>query len=156
MALVGSALRPPLVVQGCHVGVRRIKYTASPLGNKRAFSVRRPVLNQRPVSAHSSGRASESTAGGHVSSPIVVLGGGIAGLTTTLQLARSMPSTRQIVLLEKRNVLGGWIQSDRVQLPSGKGTALIEGGPRSLRPKGVAGWRMLELVRGTSVAHVSQ
>lgn len=79
--------------------------------------------------------------------PIVVLGGGIAGLTTALSLARELPPTRKIVLLEKQSALGGWVNSDRVQMPNRQhGTALIEAGPRSLRPKGVAGWRMLELV----------
>lgn len=76
-----------------------------------------------------------------------MLGGGITGLTTALSLARKVPPTCKIHLIESRSALGGWVNSERVQMPfRADGTALLEAGPRSLRPKGVAGWRMLELV----------
>ncbi|PWY98749.1 Protoporphyrinogen oxidase [Testicularia cyperi] len=87
---------------------------------------------------------------------IAVLGGGISGLTSAYRLSQKLPRDRyDIVLLEKKPRLGGWIQSERVQLPSvstkepstASLTALIEKGPRSIRPAGYSGLMMLELLQ---------
>ncbi|SNX86212.1 related to HEM14 - Protoporphyrinogen oxidase involved in heme biosynthetic pathway [Melanopsichium pennsylvanicum] len=81
---------------------------------------------------------------------IAVIGGGISGLTSAYRLASQLPKDRyDIVLLEHQQRLGGWIQSERINLPSTTdgATALIEKGPRSIRPAGLAGLVMLELVR---------
>lgn len=84
---------------------------------------------------------------------IAVLGGGISGLTSAYRLAQHLPKDRyNIVLLEHQNRLGGWIRSERIALPTADGaaqnvTALIEQGPRSIRPAGYSGLMMLELVR---------
>lgn len=78
---------------------------------------------------------------------IAVLGGGISGLTSAYRLAQQLPSDRyDIVLLEHQKYLGGWIQSERIALPSSD-TALIEKGPRSIRPAGYSGLIMLDLIR---------
>jgi len=78
-------------------------------------------------------------------SSIAVLGGGITGLSAAFHLSRRFPSSR-ILILEKSKRLGGWIQSKKVQisLPGGDvGTAVLELGPRTLRPQSLA---LLELV----------
>jgi oxygen-dependent protoporphyrinogen oxidase len=75
---------------------------------------------------------------------IAVLGGGITGLTSAFHLANRLPHAR-ITLFEKTSRLGGWIDSERVQVDGGD--VLFEWGPRSLRPdpKG-AGLATLALV----------
>lgn len=78
-------------------------------------------------------------------SSIAVLGGGITGLSAAFHLSRRFPSSR-ILILEKSKRLGGWIQSKKAQisLPGGDvGTAVLELGPRTLRPQSLA---LLELV----------
>ncbi|KDB24597.1 protoporphyrinogen oxidase [Trichophyton interdigitale MR816] len=59
---------------------------------------------------------------------VAVIGGGITGLTTALHLA-SQHSTR-VVLYEKSNALGGWMQSETVDIDSGK--VVFDYGPRTL------------------------
>ncbi|KAJ1024819.1 hypothetical protein NDA16_002859 [Ustilago loliicola] len=84
---------------------------------------------------------------------IAVLGGGISGLTSAYRLAQQLPKDRyDVILFEHQDRLGGWIQSERIALPandaaSSSTTALIEKGPRSIRPAGYSGLMMLELVR---------
>ncbi|EST08978.1 Amine oxidase [Kalmanozyma brasiliensis GHG001] len=79
---------------------------------------------------------------------IAVLGGGISGLTSAYRLSQQLPNDRyDIVLFEKQNRLGGWIDSERISLSSTETEALIEKGPRSIRPAGYSGLMMLELVR---------
>jgi oxygen-dependent protoporphyrinogen oxidase len=92
-------------------------------------------------------------------SSIAVLGGGISGLSTAYYLARLAPASTKIVLIESKDRLGGWIQSRRVapgkydnktHLPKlsndEKNSILFEAGPRSLRPAGVNGTILLEMV----------
>lgn len=86
---------------------------------------------------------------------IAVIGSGISGLTTTLKLARQLlpGGKHRIVLYDSDQRPGGWVRSDRVQV-NGKGeesarceaSALVEAGPRSLRPAGLPGLAMLDLV----------
>ncbi|GBE83941.1 Protoporphyrinogen oxidase [Sparassis crispa] len=80
---------------------------------------------------------------------IVILGGGITGLSSAFHLARRFPDAR-ITLLEKDTQLGGFLRSERVQVEvqdeaGGKAEAsvLLEGGPRTVRPVALA---VLELV----------
>lgn len=76
---------------------------------------------------------------------VVVLGGGISGLTAAYRLAVSRSTSKKInhvTLLEKSKVLGGWIQSRR----QGPLNSLFELGPRSLRPVGIPGLTALKLV----------
>lgn len=80
---------------------------------------------------------------------IAVLGGGISGLSTAWYLAKTAPSNVKITLIEGTKRTGGWLYSDRVadpQYPNGKGSVLLERGPRSLRPQGVSGLNTLEMV----------
>ncbi|KAJ5772983.1 hypothetical protein N7457_007879 [Penicillium paradoxum] len=59
-----------------------------------------------------------------------VLGGGITGLTSTWQLAQD-PECERVVLYEKSNRLGGWIDSETI--PVEGGNVVFEYGPRTLR-----------------------
>jgi oxygen-dependent protoporphyrinogen oxidase len=74
---------------------------------------------------------------------IGVLGGGISGLATAFHLARRIPTSypAKIILIEKSNRLGGWIQSDNVDVQGN--SVVLESGPRTLRPRSL---EMLELV----------
>ncbi|KAI0238753.1 hypothetical protein L0F63_005546, partial [Massospora cicadina] len=73
---------------------------------------------------------------------VVILGGGIAGLTAGWRLAKKAPTTRlNITILEASSRVGGWLQSNVI--PE---VATFESGPRSLRPVGVPGLATLELV----------
>lgn len=86
---------------------------------------------------------------------IAVLGAGLAGLTLTLHLARHLlpGGKHRIVLYDSSERSGGWVRSDRVDL-KGKGKqddptverALVEAGPRSIRPAALPGLAMLHLV----------
>lgn len=72
----------------------------------------------------------------------VILGGGISGLTAAWYLARNAPSTTKITILEASKRFGGWIQSTRV----GDDKILFEQGPRTLRPFGLGGLVVLDMV----------
>lgn len=90
-------------------------------------------------------------------STIGVLGGGISGLSAAYYLARFGPSSNKVVLIEGSKRVGGWVRSQRVGpgfYPSPATAAehnkqdgiVFEGGPRSLRPVGVSGAIMLDMV----------
>lgn len=70
---------------------------------------------------------------------IVILGGGISGLSCAWFLKQKWGNEIRITLLEKSNRLGGWIQTIQHE------GFLFEQGPRSCRTKGV-GQGTLELV----------
>lgn len=75
---------------------------------------------------------------------IAVLGGGITGLTTAFNLAKSIPYAK-ITIYEKSGRLGGWIDSEVVPVTGGE--VLFEWGPRSLRPSlEGAGWATVNLL----------
>jgi len=83
----------------------------------------------------------------HAAKHVMILGGGITGLSAAFHLSRRLPLSTRITLLEARPRLGGWIQSDRLELEDDhgkKGSVLLEAGPRTLRPNSPA---MFELVR---------
>ncbi len=71
---------------------------------------------------------------------VIILGGGVTGLTSAWALARSKPNS-QVVLLESQSTPGGWIQS--VRCPDG---AVHEIGPRSMRFRYRAGKQALAMV----------
>ncbi|KAG0331290.1 oxygen-dependent protoporphyrinogen oxidase [Podila humilis] len=80
---------------------------------------------------------------------IAILGGGISGLSTAWYLAKNAPASVSISLIESANRTGGWLRSDRIPDPRHpQESILLERGPRSLRPQGVAGLNTLELVKG--------
>ncbi|KAJ5129372.1 uncharacterized protein N7515_005411 [Penicillium bovifimosum] len=59
-----------------------------------------------------------------------VLGGGITGLTSAWQLSQN-PNCTSVVLVEKSNRLGGWIDSETI--PVDGGNVVFEYGPRTLK-----------------------
>jgi protoporphyrinogen/coproporphyrinogen III oxidase len=77
---------------------------------------------------------------------VVVIGGGITGLSAAFYLARKHP-TVQITLVEKSTRFGGWVHSERVEVCDNHGNrarVLLEAGPRTIRPNAKS---ILELVR---------
>ncbi|KAJ6588656.1 hypothetical protein B0H19DRAFT_1100510 [Mycena capillaripes] len=65
---------------------------------------------------------------------IAILGGGLTGLSSAFHLSRRFPAST-ISIIDKQKRLGGWATStERVQLPGGRGSVVLEGGPRTLRP----------------------
>jgi oxygen-dependent protoporphyrinogen oxidase len=69
----------------------------------------------------------------------VVLGGGIGGLSAVHYLQKS--ALKNVKLIEASSRLGGWIRTTRTP-----GGFIFEHGPRTVRPKGVAGENTLELI----------
>lgn len=61
---------------------------------------------------------------------IVVLGGGISGLTTAYYLKKFYSEKAQVVVLEQENRAGGWVRTECLE------GELIEKGPRGFRPQG--------------------
>ena len=51
---------------------------------------------------------------------VVVLGGGITGLSAAFYLARKHP-TVQITLVEKSTQFGGWVRSERIEVCNSHG-----------------------------------
>ena len=74
---------------------------------------------------------------------VAVLGGGITGLATAFYLSRRLPDC-SVILLEQESRLGGWLQSEYVDVGTGK--VVFEKGPRSLRPSFLNGLVTLDLV----------
>jgi len=62
---------------------------------------------------------------------VAVLGGGITGLTSAFDIARTIPDAK-VTLYEQNTRLGGWLDSETVEVDGGK--VLFEWGPRTLRP----------------------
>lgn len=62
---------------------------------------------------------------------IAVIGGGISGLATAFHLTQDIPNAK-ITIFEQKERLGGWIESEQVEVNDG--TVLFEWGPRTLRP----------------------
>ncbi|PPQ97630.1 hypothetical protein CVT26_002537 [Gymnopilus dilepis] len=77
---------------------------------------------------------------------IAVLGGGLTGLSSAFHLSRKFPETN-IVLLERQRRLGGWVRSERVDLPQVGASVLLEAGPRTLRPNSKAVLELIHLLR---------
>lgn len=73
---------------------------------------------------------------------MLVLGGGIGGLSAAYYLVKKSNTAAKPILFEAGNRLGGWIQTN---YPLGEKSVRFESGPRTLRPKGVKGLNTLAL-----------
>ncbi|CRK91506.1 CLUMA_CG005168, isoform A [Clunio marinus] len=73
---------------------------------------------------------------------ITVLGGGISGLTAAYYLS-IVRKTTKVNLYEASSRFGGWIKTDI----NDKEGYIFEAGPRTIRPKGLAGNNTLELIQ---------
>lgn len=133
-ATIGSALRKGLASQPS----RRLVFVPG----------QRQTLRLSPIQLWNIRQLSTDTKSAE-EKPIAILGGGLSGLTVALHLSRALPSSRKIILFEAQDRLGGWVQSSHVALPGTDGTVVLEGGPRSIRPKALGGWKMMELVSST-------
>ena len=84
------------------------------------------------------------------SKSIAILGGGITGLSTAFTLLQTLPNAN-ITIYEATNRLGGWINSEKIQVEGGE--VVFEWGPRNLRPDlNGSGYATALLVR----AHLSR
>ena len=81
-----------------------------------------------------------------------VLGAGVTGLTAAWQLAQD-PECEEVVIFEKSNRLGGWIDSERVPVKGGE--VLFEYGPRTLRGAIPTSLPLLYLVSDARVNSIS-
>lgn len=72
---------------------------------------------------------------------VVVIGGGISGLSAAYYLQRNTPRIGKVIVLEATKRTGGWMSSALY-----KDGSVFEHGPRSLRPVGKAGQNTLCLV----------
>jgi NAD(P)-binding Rossmann-like domain len=81
-----------------------------------------------------------------------VIGGGITGLTTVFRLTED-PNCTHITLYEKSSQLGGWLQSETVEVDGGE--VVFEYGPRTLRTAVPSSLPMLDLVRWTGVSRAA-
>ncbi|KAJ3410455.1 hypothetical protein HDV05_003717 [Chytridiales sp. JEL 0842] len=71
---------------------------------------------------------------------VVVLGGGVSGLSAAWYLAKSLPAASEITVLESSSRFGGWVHTSHDQ------GHLFELGPRTLRPVGEQGTVTLDMV----------
>lgn len=97
---------------------------------------------------------------------IVVLGGGISGLSTAYYLSKGVEQGVRITIIEGSSRFGGWIRSQRVTPGdhfqgnvkevkiNDKDNVLFECGPRSLRPVGTSGVVLLEMIRDLNLANL--
>ncbi|KAJ3299484.1 hypothetical protein HK104_008756 [Borealophlyctis nickersoniae] len=71
---------------------------------------------------------------------VVVLGGGISGLSAAWNLSKLLPKTARITLVEKSTRFGGWVNTVR------EDGHLFELGPRTLRPQADGGVATLDMI----------
>lgn len=76
---------------------------------------------------------------------IAVIGGGISGLSAAFFLQKALPHSR-ITLFEGSTRTGGWVSSKVVRDQDNR-QLIFEEGPRSLRPAGLPGLSLLDLIR---------
>ena len=62
---------------------------------------------------------------------VVIVGGGIAGLSTAWYLQQQPTQPLSITILEQSDRIGGKLRTDMVQLPDATEPLIIEGGPDS-------------------------
>ncbi|WEW58060.1 oxygen-dependent protoporphyrinogen oxidase [Emydomyces testavorans] len=72
-----------------------------------------------------------SSASDYEGKKVAVIGGGITGLATAYHLAKD-PSTR-VTLWERLDRLGGWLESENIEVDDAGGRVLFDYGPRTLR-----------------------
>jgi protoporphyrinogen/coproporphyrinogen III oxidase len=72
-----------------------------------------------------------------------VIGGGITGLTAAWRLCQDH-KCEKITLYEKSSKLGGWLQSETVEVEGGH--VVFEYGPRTIRASDPSALPMLDLV----------
>ncbi|KAE8554924.1 hypothetical protein EYB25_003471 [Talaromyces marneffei] len=75
---------------------------------------------------------------------VAVIGGGLTGLTAAWRLLQD-PKCQKITLYEKSSQLGGWLQSERIEVGDGK-HVVFEHGPRTIRASQPAVMPMLDLL----------
>lgn len=83
---------------------------------------------------------------------VVILGGGLTGLSAAFHLSRTLPHAH-LTLLEKSPRLGGWVRSERVPVHDEHvhtASVVLEAGPRTLRPNAKS---VLELVSPSPLPH---
>lgn len=71
---------------------------------------------------------------------VIIVGGGVSGLSAAYYLIKKLPSA-SITVLESSSRCGGWIHSERL-----RNGVIFEQGPRTIRPVGVPGANTLQLV----------
>lgn len=133
---------------------------ASSLARRQSLSSRRAFYSSRPhhrrprldIIAHPRNEHSRSIStegrgeGQQTDTPqqrIAVLGGGITGLSAAHYLSRELPDA-QITIFEGGKRLGGWLNSEQVNI--GNGYITVEQGPRTLRGGTPAALPTLEIV----------
>lgn len=82
---------------------------------------------------------------------IAVLGGGITGLTSAYHLSKALPD-EHITIYEKTDRLGGWVDSERVEVDGGE--IVFEHGPHTLRPSKAASMVPLKMVLSIALGMV--
>lgn len=104
-----------------------------------AQSTRSITSPPRSISSSSATYRSYATASGpQPPQDIAVLGGGLTGLTTAYYITRFHPDAK-ITIYEAADRLGGWIDTERVEVKTQQGdtaTITFERGARSVSPQG--------------------
>ncbi len=96
-----------------------------------------PTTNPPPAGIHSTDDAQQPQQPPQTPPRnIAILGGGLTGLTAAWYLARAMPQAK-ITLYEASGRLGGWIDTEKVEVEGGdgrKGTVYLERAARMVKP----------------------
>lgn len=129
--------------------------TSTPLqGGKPALVLSRTAQQVFGASAkascsrHVSGRSYSTEPSADVPRNIAVIGGGMTGLSTAHHLAKFAPQGTTVTLYEAGNRLGGWLDTQKVELTHEGKKRLVqfERGPRTLRSYASETWRLDDLV----------
>jgi oxygen-dependent protoporphyrinogen oxidase len=78
-----------------------------------------------------------------------VIGGGITGMTAAWRLCQN-PKCTKVTLYEKSPRLGGWLQSEKVEVKGGH--VVFEYGPRTIRASKDTSKPIVDLVRISFIA----
>ncbi|ODQ68356.1 Protoporphyrinogen oxidase [Nadsonia fulvescens var. elongata DSM 6958] len=136
----GRSRHPPSVSEGIQQRINKISEstdagTATPV---QAMMKELPKMNpyfgistqQREIINQGLVRPANSLPDLPESSTVVILGGGISGLTSAFFLSETRPDLK-IRVLESENRFGGWIESKPIETTNG--TTVFEKGPRTLK-----------------------
>ncbi|KAG9238803.1 protoporphyrinogen oxidase-like protein [Amylocarpus encephaloides] len=144
-----STRTPPTCRSGmtprAHRHQQRFNWTAR---NQTIASAERSIGEPVNSQAYTSNVAAQRSRGWSISQSAeedyAILGGGITGLSAAHFLTKEKP-TATITIYEGSKRLGGWLQSQRIEVDGG--TILFEQGPRTLRPNlEGSGITILELI----------